>query len=123
MIAILIRVMRRIVNEEAKLKARIVYQSASSSDVDEYFICNNSETYKEAVMYYMNAVLKKKFTKYKNVAEESLLGLFLSRMGLMGIIFELNLKKEELIYYESKDIIDDILKAPSQNPVLFVNAV
>lgn len=74
-------------------------------------------------MYYMNAVLKKKFTKYKNVADESLLGLFLSRMGIMGIIFELGLRKEELIYYESKDIIDDILKAPSQNPVLFINAV
>lgn len=41
----------------------------------------------------------------------------------MGIVFDLNLKKEELIYLESKDILEDILKTPSVNPAFFVNSV
>ena len=71
----------------------------------------------------MNAVLKRKFVKHKLVTEETLMGLFLSRMSVMGIVFDLNMKKEELIYLESKDILEDILKSPSLNPALFVNAV
>jgi hypothetical protein len=71
----------------------------------------------------MNAILKRKFTKYKQVSDETLLGLFLSRMSVLGILFSINLKKEEYIYLESKDILEDIIEAPSRNPVLFVNAV
>jgi len=41
----------------------------------------------------------------------------------MGIVFDLNLKKEELIYLESKDILEDVLKAPSCNPAFFINSV
>ena len=44
-------------------------------------------------------------------------------MSILGIIFSLNLKKEEYIYLESKDILDDIIEAPSKNPVLFINAI
>jgi hypothetical protein len=57
------------------------------------------------------------------VFDETLLGLFLSRMSILGILFSLNLKKEEFIYLESKDILEDIIEAPSKNPVLFINAV
>lgn len=71
----------------------------------------------------MNALLKRKFTKYKQVFDETLLGLFLSRMSILGILFSIDLKKEEYIYLESKDILDDIIEAPSKNPVLFINAV
>lgn len=71
----------------------------------------------------MNALLKRKFTKYKQVFDETLLGLFLSRMSILGIVFSISLKKEEYIYLESKDILADIIEAPSRNPVLFVNAV
>ena len=71
----------------------------------------------------MNAILNKKFSKNKQVFDETLLGLFLSRMSILGIIFSLNLNKEEFIYLESKDILEHIIEAPSKNPVLFINAV
>lgn len=44
-------------------------------------------------------------------------------MAVLGILFSLNLKKEEFIYLESKDILDHIVEAPSKNPILFINAV
>ena len=52
-----------------------------------------------------------------------MLGLFLSRLSVLGILFSLELKKEEVIYLESKDILEDIISAPSQNPILFVNTI
>jgi hypothetical protein len=70
----------------------------------------------------MNAILKRKFTKQKQVFEESLTGLFLSRMSVLGLMFSSNLTKEELIYLESRDILEDIIETPSKNPVLFINA-
>jgi hypothetical protein len=57
------------------------------------------------------------------VFDETLLGLFLSRMSILGILYSINLRREELIYLESKDILDDIVEAPSKNPILFINAV
>lgn len=90
---------------------------------EEFYQGFHLDTYKEVVTFYMNAILKRKFTKYKQVFDETLLGLFLSRMSILGILFSINLKKEEYIYLESKDILDDIIEAPSRNPVLFVNAV
>jgi hypothetical protein len=44
-------------------------------------------------------------------------------MSILGIVFSLNLRKEEFIYLESKDILDDIVESPSKNPIIFVNAV
>lgn len=44
-------------------------------------------------------------------------------MSILGIIFSLNLKKEEFFYLESRDILEDIIEAPSNNPMLFINAV
>jgi hypothetical protein len=57
------------------------------------------------------------------VFDETLLGLFLSRMSILGILYSINLRREELIYLESKDILDDIVEAPYKNPILFINAV
>jgi hypothetical protein len=71
----------------------------------------------------MDTLLRKKLHKYKEVFDESLLGLFLSRMSILGIVHSLNLKKEEYFYLESKDILEDIIDAPSRNPALFINAV
>lgn len=81
------------------------------------------DVYKEVIILYMNAILKRKFRKQKQIFDETLLGLFLSRMQIMGILFSLNLKKEEIFYFESRDILEDIIEAPSKNPVLFINAV
>ena len=55
--------------------------------------------------------------------DETLAGLFISRMSIMGILFSLNLSKEEIIYLESKDIMENIIETPSKNPVLFINSV
>ena len=71
----------------------------------------------------MNAILGRKYQKHKQVFEETIQGLFLSRMAILGIVFSLNLKKEEFICLESKDILDHIVEAPSKNPILFINAV
>ena len=71
----------------------------------------------------MNALLGRKYQKQKQIFEETLEGLFLSRMAVLGLVFSLNLKKEEFIYLESKDILDHIVEAPSKNPILFINAV
>jgi hypothetical protein len=71
----------------------------------------------------MNAILKRKFAKYKQVFDETLAGLFMSRMSILPLLFSLNLTKEEIFYLESKDILEDIIETPSKNPVLFVNAV
>lgn len=71
----------------------------------------------------MNAILGRKYLKQKPVFDETLLGLFLSRMSVMGVLYFLNLRREELIYFESKDILDDIIEAPSKNPILFINSV
>lgn len=71
----------------------------------------------------MNTLLKRKVFKHKQVFDETLLGLFLSRMSILGIVYSLNLKKEEFFYLESKDILEDIIDAPSKNPVFFINSV
>ena len=55
--------------------------------------------------------------------DEVLLGLFLQRMNIFNFVHHLNLRKEEYFYLESKDILEDIVDAPSRNPVLFINAV
>ena len=65
----------------------------------------------------MNALLKRKSQKEKSIFDEVLMGLFLSRMKILGIVYSLNLSKEEFLYFESKDLLEDIIEAPSKNPV------
>jgi len=81
------------------------------------------DTYKEFLTFYLNTILKRKMHKYRSVFEEALIGLFLSRLRILGVVPNLNLKKEEYFYLESKDILEDILEAPSKNPSLFINCV
>ena len=71
----------------------------------------------------MNTILKRKIHKNKNVFEETLLSLFLSRASILNLLPYINLKKEEINYFESKDILEDIIEAPSKNPSLFINSV
>lgn len=67
--------------------------------------------------------MKNKFAKYKQVFDETLLGLFLSRLKVMTLAHSLELTSTQLNYLESKDIIDHVLEMPSQNPILFLNAM
>lgn len=71
----------------------------------------------------MNSLLKRKVQKNKQVFDEIILGLFLNRMAIFNFVHHFNLKKEEHFYLESKDILEDIVDAPSRNPVFFINAV
>ena len=67
--------------------------------------------------------MKNKFAKYKQVFDESLLGLFLSRLKVLTLAHSLELTQTQLNYFESKDIIDHVLEMPSSNPIMFLNAI
>ena len=41
----------------------------------------------------------------------------------MPLAHSLNLSQAQLNYLESKDILDHVLEVPSQNPILFLNAI
>lgn len=81
------------------------------------------DTYKEMLTFFINTLLKRKMHKYRSIFEETLLGLFLSRLKVLPMTHALGLKKEEQNYLESKDILEDVLEAPSKNPSLFISAV
>jgi len=74
--------------------------------------------YKEVLIFAMNAILMRKYAKQKQVFDEMLTGLFLSRLALLPLAFQLNLCKEELIYLESREVLEDILESAYRNPVL-----
>lgn len=61
--------------------------------------------------------------KYRHIFDEAILGLLLSRSEMLGLVSMINMKKEEYNYLESKDILEDILEAPSKNPSLFINSI
>jgi len=44
-------------------------------------------------------------------------------MSILGLLYSLKMRKEEFIYLESKDILEDIIDAPQRNPTYFMNAV
>lgn len=67
--------------------------------------------------------MKNKFAKYKQVFDETLLGLFLSRLKVLSLSQQLELSQTQLNYLESKDIIEHVLELPSQNPIMFLNSV
>ena len=71
--------------------------------------------------FFINAILKNKFCKYRQVFDETLLGLFLSRMRVLP--FTTSLKLKELNYFESKDILEQVIESVSKNPILFLNSV
>jgi hypothetical protein len=71
----------------------------------------------------MNTILKRKVHKNKSAFEEILLSLFMSRTSILTLLPFISLKREENNYLESKDILEDIIEAPSRNPAQFVNSV
>lgn len=75
------------------------------------------------ICFYVNTLLKRKILKYKQVFEETLLGLFLQRMSVINMVHNLGLKGEEYFYIESKDILEDIIDLPAKNPALFLNSI
>lgn len=89
----------------------------------EHFQGNRIQLFRECLTLYANAIMKNKFAKYKQVFDESLLGLFLSRLKIMTLAHSLDLTQSQLNYLESKDILDHVLEVPSQNPILFLNAI
>ena len=117
MTEILMRVMRRIVNEEIKLKCKV------DTVGEEYYQGNQSDQYNDVLVFYVNTLLKKKLSKHREVFDETLLGLFLSRMAVLGIVYSLNLKREEFFYLQSVDVLVDVFETPSKNPALFINAL
>ena len=82
-----------------------------------------TDTYKEVIVFFMNTILKRKMHKYRHIFDEAILGLLLSRSEMLGLVSMINMKKEEYNYLESKDILEDILEAPSKNPSLFINSI
>jgi hypothetical protein len=72
---------------------------------------------------FINAVLKNKFAKYKQVFDETLLSLFLHRCKALCLLQTIEMNNSEVNYLESKDILDHVLEAPSKNPTLFLNSV
>ena len=70
-----------------------------------------------------NALIKRKFSKAKPVFDETLLGLFLSRLKVIGLAHSLELRKYELNYLESKDILEHIIEMPTRNPIMFLNSM
>ena len=168
MAAILIRTMRKIVNEEVKIGSCIKKQtspipfvqassgvqsgasnffgrssnskSASSQPFQnpskltaragqvqapepDHYQGNRTQLFRECLTLYANAVMKNKFAKHKQVFDETLLGLFLSRLKILTLAHSLDLSQTEMNYLESKDIIDHVLEMPSQNPILFLNSI
>lgn len=57
--------------------------------------------------------MKNKFAKYKHVFNETLMGLFLSRLKILTLAHSLDLTSTQLNYLESKDIINHVLEMPS----------
>ncbi len=67
MIDILLRVMRKIINEETKIKSRVQVSvnEAGSTVFEEHYQGSSLENYKDIIAFYMNALLKKKVQKNK----------------------------------------------------------
>jgi hypothetical protein len=132
--SILCRTMRRIVNEEAKIRSK---QSLKTTKMFTMHNPSNGtisverteqrkgllDIYKDTLVLYVNAVVKNKFAKYKLVFDETLLGLFLSRLRILCLLSSLDFTQAEMNYLQSKEILDHIIELPSRNPILFLNSV
>jgi len=90
---------------------------------DNYYNASNQAFLKDSISVYVNALLKSKFAKYKQIFDDTLLGLFLHRLKVLQLAFTLNLPAAELNYLESKDILDHVVESPATNPTLFINSV
>lgn len=161
MIHILVRTMKKIINEEVKIKAQVFAPnkpkppnaSAPKSLADhqkhsskreqtqlqqsmrqfDHFIGANQENFKDNLVFFSNTLLRRKFSKQKHVFDETLIGLFLSRLKVLPIanavvnlghaLKQRFLGECEVNYLESKQILEEIIAAPSQNPALFMSSI
>lgn len=83
MISIVLRVMKRVVYAKVTLKQFITSIGCYNG--------SNSDTFKESVAMFVNAILKNKFAKYKAVFDETLLTIFLHRLKVISLAFTLSL--------------------------------
>ena len=112
MIHILVRTMKRIINEEIKLKAQVftankpkpfssvapkslaehqkLHHDANGSKDNQkqfaHFIGNHYESFKDNIVFLSNTLLRRKFSKQKHVFDEVLIGLFLNRLKVYPIM-------------------------------------
>lgn len=99
----------------------------------DHFIGANQENFKDNLVFFSNTLLRRKFSKQKHVFDETLIGLFLSRLKVLPIanavvnlghaLKQRFLGECEVNYLESKQILEEIIAAPSQNPALFMSSI
>lgn len=147
MIHILCRTIKRILNEEIKLKSQVptkikpsTFKSSSIKSLadhqnsnSDHFMGNQQETFRDNLVFFLNTLLRRKFSKQKHVFDETLIGLFLCRLKAIPIVSQMvELQKNldaplisdwETNYVTGKSILDDVIAAPSQNPALFLNSI
>ena len=115
LVALLLRVVKKCVCEKVAQKCRI--------DSGPFYNASKSDSVYEAVALFVNALLKNKFAKYRQVFDELLLALFIHRLKILPFAATLDLQGFELNYLESRDILDHVVESASQNPTLFMNSV
>lgn len=114
MIHILVRAMKKIINEEVKIKAQVFapnkpkppnaaapksladhQRNSTKRDLShlqqnmrqfDHFIGANQENFKDNLVFFSNTLLRRKFSKQKHVFDETLIGLFLSRLKVLPIV-------------------------------------
>ena len=99
----------------------------------DHFIGANQENFKDNLVFFSNTLLRRKFSKQKHVFDETLIGLFLARLKVLPIVNAMTSAGQvwkqkffrdcELNYLESKQILEEIIAAPSQNPALFMSSI
>lgn len=115
---ILVRVVRKIVNEEIKIKLidnfsqpnNVMTQQLAALNKNKasqnFQAYSHNDLFKESLVTILNALLKNKFAKYKHIFEEVLVGLFLSRLKVLSFSHLLELRTPELHFLESRDILN-----------------
>ena len=100
----------------------------------DHFIGNHYENFKDNLVYFSNTLLRRKYSKQKHVFDETLIALFLNRLKIFPIVNSMInfghssekqslLKDYEINYIQSKNILEDIIAAPSQNPAVYLNTL
>lgn len=153
MIHILVRIIKKIVHEEIKLKSQVFTPSKTkvpgptladrhrpapksrpgNDHSCDHFMGNQQDTFKDTLVFITNTLLRRKFSKQKHVFDEALIGLFLNRLKIVPFVQELTafarntgvklLTDHQWTYLQSKQILDDIVGSASQNPALFLNSL
>ena len=145
MASVLVRTMRRVIHDEIKSRSirnlsgtqlgQAIFPTSllqakpygasgvSPRQPNDHYLGNQQHLFKECIVLFINAIMKNKFSKYKQVFDEALLGLFLSRLKIICLAHRLELQQHEINYLESKDLIEHIIEMPSRNPIMFLNTV